>query len=136
MTRSTSCCNDLLTWMSPGFFQALADPNRATILARLAEGGREQTVSEVASCCPVDLSVVSRHLRTLREAGIVSADKRGKQVFYRVEVGRITSALRNLADALDACCPDGSCVVSPDPTLDEKPETTDVSPRKGPSHEP
>ena len=87
---------------------------RHPLLARLAEGGREQTVSEVASCCPVDLSVVSRHLRTLREAGIVSADKRGKQVFYRVEVGRITSALRNLADDVVAVHAPGTSLTLPD----------------------
>jgi ArsR family transcriptional regulator, arsenate/arsenite/antimonite-responsive transcriptional repressor len=136
MTRSTNCCSDLLSWMSPGFFQALADPNRVNILARLAAGGREQTVSEVASCCTVDLSVVSRHLRTLREAGIVSADKRGKQVFYRVEVDRLTSALRNLADALDACCPDGSCVVQANPVMDGESSTIGDPPGEDPTHEP
>jgi DNA-binding transcriptional ArsR family regulator len=53
----------------------------------------------------VDLSVVSRHLRTLREAGVVDARKQGKEVFYRVRFDALIGILRNLADALEACCP-------------------------------
>jgi ArsR family transcriptional regulator len=55
----------------------------------------------------VNISVVSRHLSTLRQAGVVEADKRGKEVFYRVRITELIDLLRNLADALEACCPDG-----------------------------
>lgn len=103
-----SCCSELANWLSPRLFKALADPVRVAILARLAEGRREQTVSELAKQFPVHLSVVSRHLGILRDADIVMADKRGKEVFYRVRIGALSAALRGLADALDACCPDES----------------------------
>ena len=63
-------------------------------------------MTEVADCCPIDLSVVSRHLRTLREAGVLLAEKRGKEVFYRVKIREMCRLLRNLADALETCCPD------------------------------
>ena len=39
--------------------------------------GPYSTVTEAAGCCPVDLSVVSRHLATLKEAGILQADLNG-----------------------------------------------------------
>ncbi len=105
MASAPSCCAALKQWLSPGLFRALGDPNRLAILVALSEGGRERTVSEVASCCPVDLSVVSRHLRTLREAGVLEARKQGKEVLYRVRFDALVAILRNLADALEGCCP-------------------------------
>jgi len=99
------CCAALAQWLSPGLFKALGDPNRVGILVALSDGGRERTVSDLAECCPVDLSVVSRHLRILREAGVVESRKQGKEVRYRVRFDAVVAMLRNLADALEACCP-------------------------------
>ena len=109
MTDEKKCCSGLTEWMQPDLFKALSDPNRISILTRLAERAVEQTVTQVASCCPVNISVVSRHLRTLKDAGVVAAEKRGKEVFYRVKVQDLVSLLRNLADALEDCCPDEFC---------------------------
>jgi len=100
-----SCCAELAELLSPEFFRALCDPNRLRILCRLAELGEPSTVGRVADCCPVDLSVVSRHLSLLRDAGVLSAEKRGKEVYYRVRVAEVVSLLRACADALEACCP-------------------------------
>ncbi len=107
--NNSSCCLGLADWLSPGVFKALADPNRVAILTRLAESGEKQTVTDVACCCPVDISVVSRHLAVLRGAGILEAQKRGREVLYSVRIDKLTTLLRNLADALDACCPEGAC---------------------------
>jgi ArsR family transcriptional regulator len=103
-------CTDLANWLTPGFFKALADPNRVALLLHLAQRGKEQTVSDMSCCCPIDLSVVSRHLGVLRDAGILAAEKRGREVYYRVRVEKLTTLLRNLADALEACCPEGVCI--------------------------
>jgi DNA-binding transcriptional ArsR family regulator len=105
MTPPTCQCADLQRWLSPALFRALADPSRLALLVALADGGRERTVTEVAGSCPLDLSVVSRHLRTLRDAGVVEARKEGKEVRYRVRFDAVVVVLRNLADALEACCP-------------------------------
>jgi ArsR family transcriptional regulator len=104
MTDEKQCCAGLSQWLSPQFFKALSDPNRISILARLAEMDEEQTVSQVASCCPINMSVVSRHLHTLRDAGVLEAHKRGKEVYYKVRIKELVLLLRNLADALEACC--------------------------------
>jgi DNA-binding transcriptional ArsR family regulator len=98
-------CEKLEELFPSGFFRALADPNRIALLGRLATCCGSQTVSEVAHCCPTDLSVVSRHLATLKQAGIVEAEKRGREVHYRVRYGEIARALRAMADAIDRCCP-------------------------------
>ena len=103
------CCVGLEQWLVPDLFKALSDPSRVAIFSRLAGMKNEQTVSEVASCCPLNISVVSRHLKTLHMAGIVDAQKRGKEVFYNVRISKLVDVLRNLADALEACCPDGTC---------------------------
>ena len=99
------CCPDVAEVLEPRFFRALCDPNRVAILVRLARCGGPSTVSEIAACCPTDVSVVSRHLGMLRDAGILAADKRGKKVYYSVRFERLVDTLRAIADAIDACCP-------------------------------
>ena len=78
------CCPDLEGLIDPALFRALGDPNRVALLATLGRSGRPTTVTEAADCCPVDLSVVSRHLAVLREAGVVRAAKQGREVHYTV----------------------------------------------------
>jgi len=54
-------------------FAALADPTRRAILARLAEG--EATVTELAEPFPLTLPAISRHLKVLEGAGLISRDR-------------------------------------------------------------
>ena len=51
-------------------FAALADPTRRAILARLAEG--EATVNELAEPFPVSVQAVSKHLKVLERAGLIT----------------------------------------------------------------
>jgi DNA-binding transcriptional ArsR family regulator len=51
-------------------FGALADPTRRAILARLAEG--EATVTELAAPFPITVQAVSRHLKVLERAGLIT----------------------------------------------------------------
>lgn len=95
--------------LDPDLFRALGDPTRVGLLACLAKCGRYCSVGEVAECCSVDLSVVSRHLKQLEQAGVLESEKQGRSVLYRVRFGELSSALRSLADAIDTCCPDGTC---------------------------
>ncbi len=92
--------------LSPKMFKALADPTRMKILqALVAERTASCTVGQIASLCPVDTSVVSRHLAVLRDAGVLEAERQGKEVHYRVEVSSVVAWLRETADALESCCP-------------------------------
>lgn len=54
-------------------FAALADPTRRDLVARLAEG--DATVGELAAPYPVSLQAVSKHLRVLEDAGLVSRSR-------------------------------------------------------------
>jgi ArsR family transcriptional regulator, arsenate/arsenite/antimonite-responsive transcriptional repressor len=80
-------------------FKALGDPVRLQLLNLIAtaEGGEACACDLVA---PVGRSqpTVSHHLRILREAGLVSSEKRGTWVWYRAEAARLESLRR----ALDA----------------------------------
>ena len=102
--KSRSCCQDIGEVLEPRFFKALSDPNRITLLAQLAQCRAPCTVSQIAECCPVNISVVSRHLAILRDAGILEARKQGKEVYYSVRYSVLTGTLRAIADAVDTCC--------------------------------
>lgn len=97
-------------------FKALCDGNRLTILTWLGERPEPQPVREIACCCNVDLSVVSRHLAILRDAGLLRADKRGKEVLYSIDARSAVAMLRALADYLEQCCPPGCCLTPPGAT--------------------
>lgn len=86
-------------------FKALCDPSRIAILVRLAEANGPQTVSQVAHSGPTDVSVVSRHLAMLKGAGVVEAEKKGKEVHYAIRYQGLAETLRTMADAVEACCP-------------------------------
>jgi DNA-binding transcriptional ArsR family regulator len=74
---------------------ALADPTRRAILARLADG--EATVSELAAPFAMSLPGVSKHLKVLREAGLVSQGRDAQWRPCRLEPER----LRDVSDWLE-----------------------------------
>jgi DNA-binding transcriptional ArsR family regulator len=57
---------------------ALADPTRRAILARLAEGGA--TVNQLAEPFPISLQAISKHLKVLERAGLIT---RGREAQWR-----------------------------------------------------
>jgi DNA-binding transcriptional ArsR family regulator len=66
-------------------FAVLADPTRRRILELLAE--EEQPVGGLVDALSISQPGVSKHLRVLREAGVVSAQTRAQQRVYRLEPG-------------------------------------------------
>jgi ArsR family transcriptional regulator, arsenate/arsenite/antimonite-responsive transcriptional repressor len=100
-----ACCEGLSAFLSPKLFKALCDPTRVALLVRVAESCAPCTVSDIAGCCPIDISVVSRHLAQLRDAGILRAERCGKQVFYSARASELVRTLRAIADAIERCCP-------------------------------
>lgn len=109
------CCSGLKALLEPKLFKALSDPKRLSLLVRLAEQREACTVGAVAEGSGIDMSVVSRHLGILRDAGVIDCQKRGKEVWCVVQTGTIAKILRDLADALEACCPSGLCPSSVGP---------------------
>ena len=63
-------------------FEALGDPNRRAIVELLVPGGR--SVQEIADALPISRPAVSRHLRLLKEAGLVREEPVGTRRIYRL----------------------------------------------------
>lgn len=63
-------------------FDALGDPNRRAILELLGAGGR--SVREIADALPISRPAVSRHLRLLKDAGLVVDQQRGTRRIYEL----------------------------------------------------
>ena len=64
--------------------KAVADPNRLAILATLARAGDEVCVCDFTAGLPLNQPTVSHHLRILREAALVTCERRGTWVYYRL----------------------------------------------------
>lgn len=64
--------------------KALAHPARLWMVEQLEVG--ERCVCELVDGLGLDYSTVSKHLLVLKNAGVVTDDKRGKQVFYSLKV--------------------------------------------------
>jgi ArsR family transcriptional regulator len=82
--------------MEAALLKAVADPYRLTMLATLAAAQDEVCVCEFTDALPLNQPTVSHHLRILREAGLVTCERRGTWVYYRLA----NDANARLADAL------------------------------------
>ena len=64
--------------------QAIGEPTRLAIVRQLASTG-EVCACDFTDCCGVSQPTVSHHLKVLREAGVVSCERRGTWIYYRLE---------------------------------------------------
>jgi DNA-binding transcriptional ArsR family regulator len=78
-------------------FEALGDPTRLIIFQKIAK--REQSVGEIADGLPISRPAVSQHLRVLKQARLVDAQRDGTRQLYRVRPEGI-EALRKYFDEL------------------------------------
>ena len=83
--------------------KALADPLRLRMLSAIATSTEgEVTVGELATLTAVSQPTVSHHLKVLREVGLLTADRRGTSVWYRIEPayrGAVNTLLDRFAPA-------------------------------------
>lgn len=77
-------------------FHLLGDATRLRIV--LACMARPIAVGEIAGTLELSSSLVSHHLRLLRAARIVKAERQGKQVFYSAADAHITALLANMTE--------------------------------------
>jgi len=71
-----------MTGLAGDPFDALGDPNRRAIVELLGAG--ERSVREIADALPISRPAVSRHLRLLKDAGLVAEEPRGTRRIYRL----------------------------------------------------
>jgi ArsR family transcriptional regulator len=83
-------------------FKALSDPVRLRLLSLIAShAGGEACVCDLTPAFDVSEPTISHHLKVLREAGLVTSQRRASWVHYRI----VPEALTGLAELLDATQP-------------------------------
>ncbi|WP_435021764.1 ArsR/SmtB family transcription factor [Tundrisphaera sp. TA3] len=86
----------MLTATLDATFAALSDPTRRAILARLAEG--EATVNELVAPFQLSQPAISKHLKVLEKAGLISRGRDAQRRPCRIEAGPLAAANRWLED--------------------------------------
>lgn len=77
-------------------FDALGDSNRRAIVELLGSGGR--TVQQIADALPISRPAVSRHLRLLKNAGLVIDEPRGTRRIYQLQADGVEAVQRYLLE--------------------------------------
>ncbi len=92
---------------TPGHFEArarvmkaMAHPSRLMMIEELSRG--ERCVCELTELVGADISTVSKHLSLLKKAGIVTDEKKGKQVYYRLKVPCVLNFFHCIESVLEA----------------------------------
>jgi len=95
---------DLIATLCPKTFKALSDPMRLSIIATLAGQKHPLKVGDLVGCCGIDFSGVSRHLKILKDADILTVEKKGRTVLYALKSKELADKMRLFAHALEDCC--------------------------------
>lgn len=80
--------------------KAMAHPSRLMMVDELSRG--ERCVCDLQALVGHDMSTVSKHLRLLKETGIVEDERRGKNIYYRLKVPCILNFFECVESVLDA----------------------------------
>lgn len=83
-----------------GFFAALGDPTRHKILL-IFEPDEEICVNEIAAVFDISRPAISHHLKVLRNASVLTCEKRGKEVYYKVNYdycAKVLTLTQNFAE--------------------------------------
>jgi ArsR family transcriptional regulator len=90
-------------------FKALSDPVRLHLLSLVAShAGGEACVCDIASGVPVSQPTVSHHLKVLRDAGLLTSQRRASWVYYAVVPETLTALSSLLRTGVDAATPVGA----------------------------
>ncbi|MGB7756091.1 MAG: metalloregulator ArsR/SmtB family transcription factor [Salinisphaera sp.] len=80
-------------------FRLLGEPNRLSLVYACLE--RPQSVASLAEQIDISMSLASHHLRLLRSARLLAAERRGKQVFYVAADDHVQRVLRDMIEHSD-----------------------------------
>lgn len=80
------------------FFRVLGDPTRLQILEVLGDG--ERSVGQLVKAVGQSQPRVSTHLACLRHCGFVTAERRGKEVIYRLALGGLEQIVARAAEVM------------------------------------
>ena len=84
-----------------GLLKALGEFNRLSLVYELCDCKAPRNAMCLCSCCSVDSSVASRHLKVLAQEGVVQMEKKGRERVYSLNRTEIAEKLRSLADRIE-----------------------------------
>ena len=85
-----------MTPPSNGAFRALADPTRREILAMLRGGPR--TSGDIAARFDSSWPTISRHLSVLRDANLVTTERKGQEIYYELNTSVFQDLVQHLME--------------------------------------
>ena len=80
--------------------KAISYPYRLKIL-ELLEDGESHAVSEIQEFTRIEASLLSHHLTKMKDKGIISSSRDGRNIYYKLAIKEITKVL----DCIDNCLP-------------------------------
>ncbi|MGM0711196.1 metalloregulator ArsR/SmtB family transcription factor [Brevibacillus parabrevis] len=99
-------CNEkaihLFMELSP-YFQGLGDPVRQQIVALLIDK-ESLNVTQIAEHIPMSRPTVSHHLKILRQAGLLHSEKKGTEIYYRLEMTEAMLLFKQLVTFVEEEC--------------------------------
>lgn len=108
MTPRERAAGRLVALLDSPLLRALTEPARLDVMRVLLVHGAGD-IASIAKHLPQDRSVISRHLKTLEDAGIVRGEKDGRRVVYEIDGTRFIAALDAIVAEAKAlapmCCP-------------------------------
>lgn len=85
--------------MNDDFFQALSNPYRREIIRRLK--WKNMTVNEIVREFDIAQPTISRHLDVLKKAGIVTAERKGNQMVYSLNLSTVQEITLYLSELFE-----------------------------------
>lgn len=82
--------------------KALGEYNRLSLVYELCQCKAPRNAMCLCSCCGVDASGVSRHLKILAQQGVLNAEKNGREITYSLNREEVARDLRALADIVES----------------------------------
>ena len=76
-------------------FSALGDRTRLRLVSRLSRDG-PMSITSLAADFPVSRQAITKHLRTLEDAGVVNSEAAGREVLWRLDEARLIAARQHL----------------------------------------
>jgi DNA-binding transcriptional ArsR family regulator len=112
MSKITKRISPEIADLHAQLYSTLSTPLRIRIIYELAE--RTMSVGEMAAALEASLSTTSRHLKVLRELGLLRSIRRGQSIEYRLNDYRVVEALNLLAQVLHDNLAHTARIVNPD----------------------
>lgn len=100
--KQLEIANQLVEVLDSKFLKSLGEPVRVEIIRYLLLNGQVD-IGTIAENMPQDRSVISRHLNLMQETGILTAEKAGRHMYYRLNADAFLERFTRITDLVASC---------------------------------